>query len=159
MSWHPEDPRSWGGWAPHDPRWGRHRPTWGWGHPARPLYDNQLGHRLPSGGPPAQGQLAMGVAIALFLLSPVTLFAWAIGQALLRVTGIRWWKLALASLATIAAVITAAGSPTAALAQHFSGYAGWLRQIGAAQLDYPTPGAFLWPSSPWPSRSASWPPP
>src|SRR5215213_3422690 len=148
VSWHPGDPQSWGGWAPHDPRWGRHRPTWGWGHPARPLYDNQLGHRLPSGGPPAQGQLAMGVAIALFLLSPVTLFAWAIGQALLRVTGIRWWKLALASLATIAAVITAAGSPTAALAHHFSGYAGWLRQIRAAQLDYPTPGAFLWPQLP-----------
>jgi hypothetical protein len=55
MSWHPEDQRSWGGWAPHDPRWGRHRPTWGWGHPGRPLYDNQLGHRLPSGGPLPQG--------------------------------------------------------------------------------------------------------
>jgi hypothetical protein len=53
MSWHPQDPRSWGGWAPHDPRWGRHQRTWGWGHAARPLYDNQLGHRLPSGGPPA----------------------------------------------------------------------------------------------------------
>jgi hypothetical protein len=145
VSWHPEDPRSWGGWAPHDPRWGRHRPTWGWGHPARPLYDNQLGHRLPTGGPPAQGQLAMGVAIALFLLSPVTLLAWAAGQALLRVTGLRWWKLALASLAAIAAVIAAAGNPAAALAQHFSGYAGWLRQIGAPQVDFPTPGAFLWP--------------
>src|SRR5215211_5207613 len=98
VSWHPDDPRGWGGWAPHDPRWGRHRPTWGWGHPGRPLYDNQLGHRLPSGGPPAQGQLAMGVAIALFLLSPVTLLAWAAGQAFLRVTGLRWWKLALACL-------------------------------------------------------------
>jgi hypothetical protein len=148
VSWYPEDPRSWGGWAPHDPRWGRHQPTWGWGHPARPLYDNQLGHRLPSGGPPAQGQLAMGVAIALFLLSPVTLLAWAAGQALLRVTGIRWWKLALASLATIAAVTAAAGSPAAALAHHFSGYAGWLRQIGAAHIDYPAPGAFLWPQLP-----------
>jgi hypothetical protein len=70
MSWHPEDPRSWGGWPSHDPRWGRHRPTWGWGHPGRPLYDNQLGHRLPTGGPRATGQLTMGVALALFLLSP-----------------------------------------------------------------------------------------
>src|SRR5829696_4985986 len=105
VSWHPDDPRSWGGWAPHDPRWGRHRPTWGWGHPGRPLYDNQLGHRLPSGGPPAQGQLAMGVAVGLFLLSPVTLFAWAAGQVLLRVTGLRWWKLALACLTAIAAAI------------------------------------------------------
>jgi hypothetical protein len=148
VSWHPEDPRSWGGWAPHDPRWGRHRPTWGWGHPARPLYDNQLGHRLPSGGPPAAGQLTMGVAMALFLLSPVTLLAWAAGQALLRVTGLRWWKLALASVAAIAAVLVVKGGPGPALAQHFSGYAGWLRQIGAAHLDYPAPGAFLWPQLP-----------
>jgi len=75
VSWHPEDPRSWGGWGPNDPRWGRHRPTWGWGHPGRPLYDNQLGHRLPTGGPPAQGQLGMAIALFLFLLSPVTLLA------------------------------------------------------------------------------------
>ena len=148
MSWHPEDPRSWGGRPPHDPRWGRHQPTWGWGHPGRPLYDNQLGHRLPTGGPPAAGQLTMGVALALFLLSPVTLLAWAAGQALLRITGLRWWKLALASLAAIAAVIVVEGGPGPALAHHFSGYAGWLRQIGAAQLDYPAPGAFLWPQLP-----------
>jgi hypothetical protein len=76
VSWHPEDPRSWGGFSPSDPRWGRHQPTWGWGHPGRPLYDNQLGHRLPTGGPPAAGQLSMAVAIGLFLLSPVTLLAW-----------------------------------------------------------------------------------
>jgi hypothetical protein len=87
----------------------------------------------------------MGVAIGLFLLSPVTLFAWAIGQALLRVTGLRWWKLALASLVAIAAVVMIEGGPGPALGQHFSGYASWLRQIGAAQLDYPAPGAFLWP--------------
>ena len=80
MSWHPEDPRSWGGWHPQDPRWGRHRPTWGWGQAGRPLYDNQLGHRLPTGGPPAAGHLTMVMAIGLFLLSPVTLLAWAAGQ-------------------------------------------------------------------------------
>jgi hypothetical protein len=148
VSWHPDDPRSWGSWAPHDPRRGRHQPTWGWGHPARPLYDNQLGHQLPSGGPPAQGQLAFGVAIGLFLLSPVTLLAWAAGQALLRVTGTRWWKLALASLAAITAVLVHQGGPGAALAHHFSGYAGWVRQIGAPQIDFPTPGAFLWPQLP-----------
>jgi hypothetical protein len=148
VSWHPDDPRSWGGWAPHDPRWGRHRPTWGWEHPARPLYDNQLGRRLPSGGPPAQGQLAMSVAIGLFLLSPITLFAWAAGQLLLRVTGLRWWKLALASLAAIVGMVVLQGGPAAALAHHFSGYAGWLQQIGAPQIDFPTPGAFLWPQLP-----------
>jgi hypothetical protein len=48
---------------------------WGWGHPARPLFDNQLGHRLPTGGPPARGELSMLVALSLFLLSPITLLA------------------------------------------------------------------------------------
>jgi hypothetical protein len=90
----------------------------------------------------------MGVALVLFLLSPVTLLAWAVGQAFLRVTGLRWWKLALASLAAFALVVLVEGGPGPALAHHFSGYAGWLRQIGAAQLDYPTPGSFLWPQLP-----------
>jgi hypothetical protein len=148
VSWHPEDPRSWGGWAPHDPRWGRHRPTWGWGHPGRPLYDNQLGHRLPSGGPPARGELSMLVALGLFLLSPITLVAWAAGQALLRVTGIRWWKLALASVAAIVAEVAWQGGPGPALAHHFSGYAGWLRQFGDPVIHLPMPGAFLWPQLP-----------
>jgi hypothetical protein len=148
VSWHPEDPRSWGGWHPQDPRWGRHRPTWGWGHPGRPLYDNQLGHRLPTGGPPAAGQLSMGVALALFLLSPITLLAWAVGQALLRVTGLRWWKLALASLTATVLVVLVEGGPGPALAHHFSGYAGWLRQIGAPVVHLPMPGAFLWPQLP-----------
>jgi hypothetical protein len=147
VSWHPEDPRSWGGWAPHDPRWGHHQPIWGWGHPARPLYDNQLGHRLPSGGPPARGELSMVVALSLFLLSPITLFAWAAGQGLLRVTGMRWWKLALASLATLAGVVLEDG-PGPALAHHFSGYVEWARQYGAAELHLPMPGAFLWPQLP-----------
>jgi hypothetical protein len=148
VSWHPEDPRSWGGWAPHDPRWGRHRPTWGWGHPGRPLYDNQLGHRLPSGGPPARGELSMLVALGLFLLSPLTLLAWGAGQALLRVTGIRWWKLALASVAAIVAEVAWQGGPGPALAHHFSGYAGWLRQVGDPVIHLPMPGAFLWPQLP-----------
>ena len=90
----------------------------------------------------------MLVALGLFLLSPVTLFAWAGGQLLLRATGLRWWKLALASLAALAAVVIVEGGPGPALAQHFSGYTGWLQQIGAAQLDYPAPV---------PSRSACWP--
>jgi hypothetical protein len=148
VSWHPEDPRSWGGWAPHDPRWGRHQPTWGWGHPARPLFDNQLGHRLPSGGPPARGELSMLVALGLFLLSPITLLAWAAGQGLLRVTGIRWWKLALASLAMLTGAVVLQGGPGPALAHHFSGYVQWARQYGAAELHLPMPGAFLWPQIP-----------
>jgi hypothetical protein len=148
VSWHPEDPRGWGGFPPHDPRWGRHAPTWGWGHPARPLYDNQLGHRLPTGGPPARGELSMLVAVALFVFSPVALLAWAAGQGLLRATGLRWWKLALASVAVIAAEVVAQGGPGPALAHHFVGYLGWLRQFGAPVVHLPTPGAFLWPQLP-----------
>jgi hypothetical protein len=90
----------------------------------------------------------MGVALVLFLLSPVTLLAWAAGQAWLRVTGMRWWKLALASLAAIAAVIAVEGGLEPALAQHFSGYVGWVRQLGGPVVHLPMPGAFLWPQLP-----------
>ncbi len=109
--------------------------------PARPPPPNRRPTRRRASSPWASPSV-------LFLLSPVTLLAWAAGQALLRITGLRWWKLALASLAAIATVIAVEGGPGPALAQHFSGYTGWLRQIGAAQLDYPTPGAFLWPQLP-----------
>jgi hypothetical protein len=98
--------------------------------------------------PPAAGQLSMVVAIGLFLLSPVTLLAWAGGQAWLRITGLRWWKLALASLTAVVLVIVVEGGPGPALAHHFSGYVDWLRQFRTAHLDYPTPGAFLWPQLP-----------
>ena len=52
------------------------------------------------------------------------------------------------ALTAITAVLMAEGGPAAALGHHFSGYTSWLRQVGAAQLDYPTPGAFLWPQLP-----------
>jgi hypothetical protein len=138
MSWHPEDPRTWGGRPSSAADWGQRRP----------LYDNQLGHRLPSGGPPAARQMAMGLAIVLFFASPVILFAWAAGQLLLRATSIRWWKLALASLFALAAVLAAQGGPSTALAHHFSGYLDWFRQYGASEVDFPTPGAFLVPQLP-----------
>jgi hypothetical protein len=76
------------------------------------------------------------------------LLAWAAGQALLRVTGIRWWKLALGCLVAVTAVIAYQGGPSAALAHYFSGYAGWLRQIGGPVVHLPMPGAFLWPQLP-----------
>jgi hypothetical protein len=119
VSWHPEDPRSWGGWAPWDPRWGAHRAGWGY---RRPLYDNQLGWRLPTGGPPGPGQTGLGIALLLLLLSPVAILAWVAGQALLRATGLRWWKLALASLATLGVVVAVEGGPGPALVHHFAGY-------------------------------------
>ncbi len=145
MSWQPEDPRSWGGWAPWDPRWGAHRAGWGY---RRPLYDNQLGHRLPTGGPPGPGQVSMGVALLLLVLSPATILAWVLGQAILRATGLRWWKLALGSLATIAVVVMAQGGPGPALAHHFAGYLWLARQFGHPIVHLPAPGAFLWPQLP-----------
>ena len=53
----------------------------GLGPPGQPLYDNQLGHRLPSGGT-AGASWPWAWPCGLFLLSPVTLFAWVAGQLL-----------------------------------------------------------------------------
>jgi hypothetical protein len=145
MSWHPDDPRSWGGWAPWDPRWGHHRAGWGY---RAPLYPNQLGYRLPSGGPPGPGQTSLGIALLLFVLGPVTILAWVAGQAILRATGLRWWKLALASTATIAAVVGIQGGPGPALAHHFAGYLWFVGQIGHPVIHLPKLGAFLWPQLP-----------
>jgi hypothetical protein len=144
MSW-PEDPRGWGGWAPWDPRWGPHRAGWGY---HRPLFDNQLGWRLPTGGPPSPGQTGLGIALVLFVLGPATILAWVAGQALLRATGLRWWKLALAAVAAIAAVVALQGGPGPALIHHFTGYLWFLQQFGRPVVHLPAPGAFLWPQLP-----------
>jgi hypothetical protein len=144
MSW-PEDPRSWGGWAPWDPRWGPHRAGWGY---RRPLFDNQLGWRLPTGGPPGPGQTALGVALLLFVLGPATILAWVAGQGLLRVTGLRWWKLALAAVSALVLAVAIQGGPGPALAHHFTGYLWFLQQFGRPVIHLPTPGAFLWPQLP-----------
>jgi hypothetical protein len=151
MSWQPEDPRGWGGWAPWDPRWGPHRAGWGY---RRPLYDNQLGWRLPTGGLPGPGQTGLGIVLLLFVLGPPTILAWLAGQALLRATGLRWWKLALAAVAAIAVVVAIQGGPGPALAHHFTGYVQWARQYGAPELHLPARGRSCGRSSPSPSRSA-----
>jgi hypothetical protein len=145
MSWYPEDPRGWGGWAPWDPRWGPHRAGWGY---QRPLSGNQLGWRLPTGGPPGPGQTGLGVALVLFVLGPATILAWVLGQAILRATGLRWWKLALAAVAAIAVVVAVQGGPGPALAHHFAGYRWFVHQLGRPVVHLPTPGAFLWPQLP-----------
>jgi hypothetical protein len=67
---------------------------------------------------------------------------------LLRATGLRWWKLAVAALASLGLVVLIQGGPGEALAQHFSGYIGWLRQFGGPVIHLPAPGAFLWPQLP-----------
>jgi hypothetical protein len=135
------------GWrAPWDPRWGPyHRAGWGY---HRPLYANQLGWRLPTGGPPSPGQTGLGIALLLFVLGPATILAWVAGQALLRATGLRWWKLALAAVAAIAVVVALQGGPGPALAHHFAGYLWLVHQLGRPVIHLPTPGAFLWPQLP-----------
>jgi hypothetical protein len=131
--------------APHDPRQpGQHGPWGGWRQ--QPVYDNQVGHRLPTGGKPAAGPLWVG--LALFVLSPLTLLSWVAGQALLRATGLRWWKLALASLAGLVVLVWLEGGPAAALRLHFSGWLFLLRQFGAPVIHLPMPGAVLLPQLP-----------
>ena len=131
--------------APHDPRQpGQHGPWGGWQQ--RPVYDNQVGHRLPTGGKPATGPLWVG--LLLFILSPLTLLFWVAGQALLRATGLRWWKLALASLAGLVVVVWLEGGPAAALWVHFSGWLFLLRQFGQPVIHLPIPGAVLLPQIP-----------
>jgi hypothetical protein len=148
MSWWPDDPRGWGGWAPHDPRWGPHGPGWGWGPARQPVWDNQLGRRMPSGGPPPPGLGALWLALALLLASPLVLVSWLAGQALLRATGWRPWKLALAAAAAIVAVVVLAGGPEQALVLHFAGYLTLLNQVGQPVLHAPLPGQFLLPQLP-----------
>jgi hypothetical protein len=127
------------------PPLGHHRAGWNY---HRPVYDNQLGHRLPTGGPPGPGQTSLGVALLLLVLSPLTILAWIIGQAVLRATGLRWWKLALGSAAALAAVVAIQGGPGPALAHHFAGYLWLARQFGHPIIHLPMPGAFLWPQLP-----------
>jgi hypothetical protein len=149
----PPDPR-WPGqpdprWpAGHDPRWPtqpHHGGWWGW---PRPVRDNQLGWRMPSGGQPAASSLPLLIALGLFILSPLILFSWAAAQAVLRWLGWRWWKAALLSLAALVLVIVVQGGPGPALAHHFSGYLWILRQFGHPVIHLPFPGALVWPQVP-----------
>jgi hypothetical protein len=137
VQWHPADPRH----PDHPSQHGR----WG-GWQQRPIYDNQVGHRLPTGGKPAAGPLWIG--LLLFVVSPLTLVFWVLGQALLRATGLRWWKLALASLAALVVLVWLEGGPGPALWVHFSGWLFLLRQFGQPVIHLPMPGAALLPQLP-----------
>jgi hypothetical protein len=138
VQWYPADPRH----PDHPSQHGR----WGGGWQQRPVYDNQVGHRLPTGGKPATGPLWVG--LVLFVLSPLTLLFWVLGQALLRATGLRWWKLALASLAGLVVLVWLEGGPLAALWVHFSGWLFLLCQFGQPVIHLPMPGAALLPQIP-----------
>ena len=92
----------------------------GLGHPGRPLYDNQLGHRLPTGGPPATGQLSMPWPSACSC--SVRSRCWPGGRPSIAAHHrAALAEVALASLTTIALVAAVEGGPGPALAHHFSG--------------------------------------
>ena len=148
MSWHPEDPRSWGGWHPPGPPLGPPSAHLGLGppwsaavrQPARPpaAYGRPASSRPAQHGRghrpvPAQPGHAVGL-----------------GRRPSIAPGDRsaWWKLALASLATIAAVILVEGGPGPAPGPPLLRLRRWLRQFGAPVIPPAHAGAFLWPQLP-----------
>ena len=133
--------------APPDPRQPGHGGRWGGWQP-RPTHDHQVGHRLPTGGRPATASLSVWVGLALFVFSPLTLLFWVIGQAILRRTALRWWKLALSSLAALVVLVWLEGGPGPALWVHFSGWLFLARQFGQPIRHLPMPGAALLPQLP-----------
>jgi len=102
--------------------------------------------RRPS--PPPEPRPGVGLFVLAFFFSPVVLLAWACGQALLRRTGWRGWRLALPALVAGGLVVLVEGGPVAALALHFSGYLALAQQFGQPIIHLPAPGSFLWPQVP-----------
>jgi len=90
----------------------------------------------------------MGLFVLAFFFSPVVLLAWACGQALLRRTGWRGWRLTLPALAGGALVVVVQGGPGPALVHHFAGVLALISQFGKPIIHLPMPGAFLWPQLP-----------
>ena len=101
MSWHPRTPAAGAAGTRTIPAGAGISPPGAGGIPVDRCTTTSSAIACRRAARPSCRQLSMLMAIGLFLLSPVTLFAWAAGQVLLRVTGLRWWKLALASLATM----------------------------------------------------------
>jgi hypothetical protein len=99
----------------------------------------------PAQQPPNPG---VGLFVLAFFLSPFILVAWAVGQALLRTTGLRRWQMALAAIVTGGVVALVEGGPVPALSRHFSGMLALVAQFGQPMLHLPSPGSILWPQIP-----------
>ena len=99
-------------------------------------------------GPQQPPNPLVPVLIVAFFLSPFILVAWVAGQAFLRFTGWRGWRLALPAVAGGALVVVLAGGPVPALAHHFSGYLVLVEQLGRPIVHLPAPGFILWPQIP-----------
>jgi hypothetical protein len=83
---------------------------------------------------------------ALFCLPALPV--WVAGAALLRLTRVRLWHLAVAALVLGADVILLEGGPAEALARHFAGYALLVRQVGARSIQLPPLGSIFLPQLP-----------
>jgi hypothetical protein len=90
----------------------------------------------------------VGLFVLAFFFSPFVLLAWACGQALLRRTGWRGWRLSLPALVGGALVVVVQGGPGPALVHHFAGVLALVAQFGKPIIHLPMPGAFLWPQIP-----------
>jgi hypothetical protein len=90
----------------------------------------------------------VGLFVLAFFFSPFVLLAWACGQALLRRTGWRGWRLSLPALVGGALVVVVQGGPGPALVHHFAGVLALVAQFGKPIIHLPMPGAFLWPQLP-----------
>ena len=103
--------------------------------------------RQPPGAQQPPNPLLPMLLVAFFL-SPLILVAWVAGQAFLRFTGWRGWRLALPAIGGGALVVLVAGGPVPALAHHFSGYLVLVEQLGRPIVHLPAPGFILWPQIP-----------
>jgi hypothetical protein len=98
--------------------------------------------------PSPEPRPGVGLFVLAFFFSPFVLLAWACGQALLRRTGWRGWRLSLPALVGGALVVVVQGGPGPALVHHFAGVLALVAQFGQPIIHLPLPGAFLWPQIP-----------
>jgi hypothetical protein len=102
--------------------------------------------RPPDPGPGLPAMLYVLAGLALFC--PPALPVWVAGAALVRLTRVRLWHLAVAAVVLGAGVVLLEGGPSQALARHFAGYALLARQVGARSITLPPLGSIFLPQLP-----------
>jgi hypothetical protein len=85
-------------------------------------------------------------AFALFCLPALPV--WLAGAAVVRLTRVRLWHLAVAAVVLGAGVVLLEGGPAQAVARHFAGYALLVRQLGARSIQLPPLGSIFLPQLP-----------
>jgi hypothetical protein len=102
--------------------------------------------RPPDPGPGLPAMLYVLAGLALFCLPALPV--WVAGAALVRLTRVRLWHLAVAAVVLGAGVVLLEGGPSQALARHFAGYALLARQVGARSITLPPLGSIFLPQLP-----------